>query len=108
MDWREYAAAVRRTTPDSITVRDALLMGAIGLCGEAGEVADMVKKLVFHNHPLDKTAIVKELGDVLWYFTLLCRAVDVSPELVMQANVAKLEARYPDGFSSAASINRGE
>ena len=83
-----------------------LLNGALGLTGEAGEVADMVKKHIFHKHQLDRFELVKELGDVCWYLALICHALNVSLEEVMDLNVKKLKERYPNGFSVEASINR--
>lgn len=85
-----------------------LICGVIGLCGESGEVADIVKKCVFHKHPLDIENIENELGDVLWYVALCCNAINVSMEDVMQLNIDKLKKRYPDGFSEERSINRGD
>lgn len=86
----------------------ALLCGALGITGEAGEVADMIKKHVFHGHDLDTDALVKEIGDVCWYVALLCTSVGVDFASVMEQNIEKLRKRYPDGFSEAASINRTE
>ena len=83
-----------------------LVCGALGLCGESGEVADYLKKYIFHGHPLDLEVVKEELGDVLWYVALCCNAINVSMEDVMQLNIDKLKKRYPDGFSESASINR--
>lgn len=83
-----------------------LLNGALGITGEAGEVADMIKKHVFHGHGLDTDALVKEIGDVCWYVALLCTAIGVDMASVMEKNIEKLKTRYPEGFSSEASINR--
>ena len=85
-----------------------LLNGALGLTGEAGEVADSIKKTIFHGHGLDLDGLVKELGDVCWYLALLCHAIDVPLEEVMTRNIEKLKKRYPEGFSESASINRKE
>lgn len=85
-----------------------LLNGALGLTGEAGEVADHIKKAIFHGHSLDFTDLVNELGDVCWYLALLCHAIDVPLEEVMSRNIEKLKKRYPEGFSESASINRTE
>lgn len=85
-----------------------LINGALGLTGEAGEVADMIKKYVFHGHPLDVDEIVKELGDVCWYVALLSKAINVPLEDVLQKNIDKLKRRYPEGFSEENSINRVE
>lgn len=96
-----YQAAARRTAGcQSIAVL------ALGVAGEAGEVADLVKKVVGHSHPLDQDKITKELGDVLWYVATLAHAIGVSLSRVAEVNVEKLKARYPDGFSAERSINR--
>lgn len=85
-----------------------LLNGALGLTGEAGEVADSIKKFIFHGHDLGRDGLIKELGDVCWYLALLCHAIDVPLEEVMTLNIEKLKKRYPEGFSESASINRKE
>ncbi len=83
-----------------------LAWNALGLVGEAGEVAEHIKKAIFHGHQLDQEMLKKEMGDVLWYVAALCTNLDLSMEEVMQANIEKLKMRYPDGFSSAASKSR--
>lgn len=85
-----------------------LLNGVMGLCGESGEVADIVKKTVFHKHPIGIDELKKELGDVMWYVAMCCNALNISLDDVMQGNIEKLKKRYPDGFSTDASINREE
>jgi NTP pyrophosphatase (non-canonical NTP hydrolase) len=85
-----------------------LLSGALGLCGEAGEVAEQLKKHFFHGHSLDKAKLSSELGDVLWYWVLLCDTLGLSMESVVRGNVEKLRRRYPEGFSTQHSINRAE
>ncbi|MEI6567942.1 MAG: nucleoside triphosphate pyrophosphohydrolase family protein [Verrucomicrobiota bacterium] len=89
-----------------------LLTGAMGMCGEAGEFSEIVKKVLFHSKPLTEEVhahLVKELGDVIWYWTNTCRALGVNPNDVIALNVAKLESRYPGGtFSAAASETRKE
>lgn len=81
---------------------------ALGLTGEAGEVADEVKKCMYQGHPWQPSKIIEELGDVLWYVALMADLMNVPLEYVMQANIEKLERRYPDGFSPEASVNREE
>lgn len=83
-----------------------LVCGTLGMCGESGEVADYLKKYIFHEHPLDLEIVKKELGDVLWYIALCCDAINISIDEIMQINIDKLKKRYPDGFSKEASINR--
>ena len=82
---------------------------ALGLVGESGELADMIKKMFFHLHgcgPDEREKIKKELGDVLWYLSALCRDFGFILEEIAKANIKKLQQRYPDGYSSEASINR--
>lgn len=86
----------------------ALLNGALGLTGEAGEVADLIKKHIFHGHDLDIAELIKELGDCAWYIALICTAIGVDLETVLLCNIEKLIKRYPEGFSETASINRVE
>jgi NTP pyrophosphatase (non-canonical NTP hydrolase) len=79
---------------------------AMGLAGEAGEVADLIKKVIFHGHELDKEKLEKELGDVLWYLSQVARSAGLGLEKVADTNVRKLMKRYPNGFNEKASINR--
>jgi NTP pyrophosphatase (non-canonical NTP hydrolase) len=79
---------------------------ALGLCGEAGEVADLIKKAVHHRAPMNEAALKKEAGDVLWYLAHLCNVMEWDLRDVAEGNVAKLRTRYPDGFNTADSITR--
>lgn len=79
---------------------------ALGLVGEAGETSEVIKKWLFHRHPYNADALIKELGDVLWYVTELCSSTGINLEEVFQRNVDKLKTRYPDGWSSDNSIAR--
>jgi NTP pyrophosphatase (non-canonical NTP hydrolase) len=82
---------------------------ALGLAGEAGEVADLIKKGIFHQKGLDKENLKKELGDVLWYLTALCSDLGLSLEEVMQHNIKKLKARYPEGYDpQRAGVRDGD
>lgn len=85
-----------------------IVWNAIGLAGEAGEVAEHVKKGVFHDHGIDSDKLIKELGDCLWYIAALCTKLDVTMDEVMQRNIDKLRERYPNGWSVEDSINRKE
>ena len=98
----EYQAAVIRT----MNGEGGIPNWAMGLAGEAGEAVDLLKKHVYHGHPLDPLVVEKELGDVLWYVAALCVELDLSLSEVMEANVAKLRARYPDGFDPERSRSR--
>lgn len=91
----------------------ALMMNSgIGLGAEGGEVEEIVKKVVWQGKELNAETIMhikKELGDVLWYWTNMCRAFGFKPEDVIVENVNKLKSRYPGGsFDVHYSENRKE
>ena len=83
-----------------------VIHACFGLSGEVGELNDMVKKWIFHEKQLDKDHAKKEVGDILWYIALICNAFGWSLDDVMQCNVDKLKARYPDGFDTHRANNR--
>ena len=97
-DYQELAARTLAELP--------LEGAALGLCGEAGEVGDLIKKVAYHGHELDDAELTKELGDVLWYLAAIANIRGLSLNQIGEANIAKLKARYPNGFNSADSINR--
>lgn len=78
----------------------------LGLSGEVGELNDMVKKWVFHEKELDETHLKKELGDVMWYVAMMCKSMGWELDDVLQMNIEKLQARYPDGFDVVKANNR--
>lgn len=83
-----------------------ITMGALGLAGEAGEVADEIKKIVFHGKVTNRETILKELGDVRWYLEYLAHAFGFTMDEIEFANMEKLRARYPKGFVEHAEAKR--
>ena len=77
------------------TDRERLLLGGLGVADEAGEVAGLAKKTAFHGKTMDRTKLLKEMGDVLWYFAIIARLYDMTLDEIMEANVFKLCDRYP-------------
>ena len=107
MTINEYQiAALRTAQTDKLTANELLLNSALGLCGESGEVADLVKKHRFQGHDLDFEHIAKELGDVAWYLAVGAYAIGFDLESIFRMNIEKLEARYPDGFEADRSLHR--
>ena len=87
------------------------LTAALGMSAEAGEFTEIIKKIVFQGKPVNDENLFhlkRELGDVMWYISQACIALDTSIEDVIYMNIEKLEARYPDGFESFRSENRSE
>ena len=74
--------------------------------GEAGEAIDILKKHLFQGHPLDREHLAKELGDVAWYLAVSADALGYTLEEVLEMNVKKLRARYPEGFKVERSVSR--
>lgn len=75
-----------------------LPIAALGLAGEAGEVADEVKKIVGHGKRLNAGKLAEEIGDVLYYCAAACDVLELSLAGVAADNIVKLRKRYPDGF----------
>ena len=95
------------TSPSpALSKQDVLLNGVMGLCGEAGECIDLVKKHLHQGHPLDTEKLCKELGDVAWYLAETAWALDIPLESILRGNLEKLKKRYPQGFDSEKSMNR--
>lgn len=107
LDRLRMAVAVQSMTPNEYqqlclrtinqdTPSDQLLINcALGLCGEAGEVSDIIKKYLFQGHPLNADKIADELGDVGWYHAVMAWALGIPLEDIMQANVDKMRRRLP-------------
>lgn len=85
-----------------------LINGCLGIAGEAGEFSDMVKKWIFHEKPLDREHLKKECGDICWYIAMICESMGWNLDDVLQMNVDKLLARYPQdqGFTPELANNR--
>ena len=107
MTINEYqAAALRTAQTEELTHIELVMNAALGLCGESGEVADIVKKFRFQGHDLDFEHIAKELGDIAWYLAVGAYSIGYDLEKILQMNVDKLKERYPDGFSTDRSLHR--
>jgi NTP pyrophosphatase (non-canonical NTP hydrolase) len=104
----EYQELAARTLGRDRTHEQQLANAALGLTGEAGEVAEVIKKHLFHATPLDQDALAKELGDCLWYIGAFATVLGLSMDAIAQRNIDKLRKRYPEGFDTERSRNRTE
>lgn len=92
-------------------INPALLnTGSTGLAGESGEFSEIVKKLNWHGKELTpelRAHMMKELGDIIFYWMMCCQALGLDANEVIIENVNKLQARYPEGhFSVERAENR--
>ena len=81
-----------------------MMHGAVGLAGEAGEALEIVKKIKYGKKPLNDESrehFKKELGDALWYIAEAAKGAGLLLSEVVEANIKKLETRYPNGFETA-------
>lgn len=88
-----------------------LLHAAIGIGGEAGEIQDTIKKVCIYGQPLagkHHENLIEELGDLEFYMQELRSLIGVTREETLMANIAKLEKRYPEGYSDESAKQRAD
>jgi len=105
--YQQLANRTAKREPVVLTPEQSdLLNWTTGLTGEAGEVADLIKKGIFHGQGLDVEKLRRELGDVLWYVAAFCHTLEVPLEQIMLENIEKLRKRFPEGFTNERSSFR--
>ena len=107
MHLSDYQTAALRTLNRALTADEQLLDAAAGLAEEAGEVLGLVRKHRFQGRPLDRAAVVEELGDVLWCLAALAARLGVTLDDVAETNLAKLRRRHPDGLTAPPARPEG-
>ena len=124
MTGSEYTAMAMRTNDGKATERlfrvicktpatevkdvGGVLDACLGLTGEAGETVDIIKKWIFQEKPLDLVHLQKEISDTMWYIALMCYSFGFNLDEIMQMNIDKLRARYPNCFDPQRSNKRAE
>lgn len=115
MDAKEYVRLATKTEScdwPSIQERTSnvfqlrTLHAAMGVCTEAGELMDALKKFIFYGKDLDIINIKEEISDCFWYIALMCDNLKISFEEIWELNIKKLAARYPDKFTEKDALNR--
>lgn len=106
MNINEYQKEAMALLNPALTEKDVLMNALMGLCGESGEAIDLMKKHLYQGHDLDKDKLIKELGDVAWYLAEAATGLNIDLSEVLQRNLDKLHARYPQGFSTERSMHR--
>ena len=107
-DYSDFVDCLRAHSKDSDKLMD-MLHCSVGISGEAGELLDHMKKVMWQRHHIDLDYLILELGDILFYLTSMCNCIDVNIDIIRKRNIEKLQARYPDRvFDSERSINRND
>lgn len=109
MNQEEFTLSVKRTESPNFfieKINPRLLHGIFGLATESAELMDAVKKTLFYGKELDIPNIKEEIGDLAYYLFLILDAIEADWDEILTTNVSKLEARFPDKFTSEKAINR--
>ena len=106
MQINEYQKLAMTTLNPKLDEKDVLINAVMGLCGEAGEAIDIVKKWLAQGHELDKERLGRELGDIAWYLAEAATAIGMPLEKILSDNIEKLKKRYPEGFDEKRSRER--
>lgn len=115
MQNKEYQESALRTESNNFeTIGSRLMQGEIirllhagmGMDTEAGEFTDQLKKHIFYGKPLDEVNLSEEIGDMLWYIAIAADALNIDISQIMQTNIDKLKARYPEKFTEYDAQNR--
>lgn len=107
MNGNEYQKLAARTINKNLTPRGQEYHALHGMPGEVGELHSIYQK-VYQGHTFDEEHAKKELGDLLWFVAEYCTAMGWNLDDIMQMNIDKLRARYPEGFDSEHSLHRAE
>ncbi|HLC57309.1 MAG TPA: nucleoside triphosphate pyrophosphohydrolase family protein [Candidatus Nanoarchaeia archaeon] len=107
MNLKEYQELCKKTANTIFPSKEVEIMNwACGICGEAGDVAGCIKKIVAHKN--DQTEGLREnLGDVMWYTATICNFYGWNMEEVLKENLEKLKKRYPNGFTFTDAQRNG-
>lgn len=106
MTLNEYQNLAQRTSRKDLDKEQHIMNAMLGLAGESGECADLVKKSLFQDGRDVYSELIDELGDVLWYVAEGASALGVTLEGIAQHNITKLKTRYPEGFDPEKSLHR--
>jgi NTP pyrophosphatase (non-canonical NTP hydrolase) len=104
MDFNEFQEECKQTANPHMEWQQANLNWALGICGEAGEYSEIIKKDAFHGKVMNLDDVRKELGDVLYYVAMAAANLGIDLGDIAQANVDKLRKRYPNGFKKGGGI----
>jgi NTP pyrophosphatase (non-canonical NTP hydrolase) len=107
MTGNEFQRLAARTINKDLMKDDMVMHALHGLVGEVGELHSLYQK-IYQGHDFDEEHAKKEIGDLLWFVAEYCTAMGWDLDEVMELNISKLRARYPEGFEAEKSLHRVE
>jgi len=106
MNFKQYTKETERTSAVLETETLNNLHYLLGMATEVGELLDIWKKNIAYKKEIDWINVVEELGDITWYFSNFIRINNIDFEEILNINISKLRARYPEKFTEEKAINR--
>ena len=103
-EFKKYIEYIRNNNLADVDL--VIRHGILGILSEAGEFADILKRMTVYCTPVNEEHIKEELGDLLHYMTYLMNKFGWDLADIMQANMTKLKKRYPKGYSNEDSLTR--
>ena len=107
MTGNQYQLLAARTINKELGREEQLYHSLHGMVGEIGEIHSLYQKL-YQGHDMDEDHLKKEVGDLLWFIAEFCTANNFELDEIMELNINKLKARFPDGFEVDKSLHRKE
>lgn len=107
MTGNEYQKLAARTINKELLCIQQEMHAIFGMCSEVGEIQGLYQKC-YQGHDMDEEHAKKEVGDLLWFIAEYCTSLGWKLEDIMQMNIDKLKARFPEGFEAEKSLHRAE
>lgn len=106
MKLNDYVKWTDNTRSKLNSSREDIIHMLFGMATELGELTDIFKKALAYKNDIDWINVEEEIGDIMYYIAGFCRINGIDLEQVIETNVEKLEARYPQKFNEHHANNR--
>jgi NTP pyrophosphatase (non-canonical NTP hydrolase) len=106
MEIQEYQKKAARTNADCGELLLDNIHMVLGLQTEASEIADVFKKNIAYKKEIDFVNVKEEIGDIMWYIANMCNINGWDLREILDTNIQKLQARYPEKFTTENALNR--
>ena len=105
-EFTRYVRYLQKEPPEPTHLLLESIHALLGIGGESGELLDLIKKHWVYGSPLDRVHLIEELGDLFHYFTMFISGYGISLDEIRDANVRKLQVRYPNGYTQTDAKRR--